>query len=300
MPRVFVTGATGFVGREVVCRLAGAGYGVRCLVRPGSAGKLPRGLGLEAHEGDAATAETLKGALNGCDAVIHLVGIIRETPSRGVTFEKLHAQVTGNLVRAAQDQEVKRFLHMSANGCRESAANPYLASKWRAECAVAESGLAWTIFRPSVIFGPEDAFVNLLTRLLRLFPVFPVFAKGAYRLAPVAVEDVAAAFTAALSRPESIGKRFHLCGPTSLSYRELIDTIAAAVGRRPPAKIYIPEKIARLLALWGEKLPFFPITGIQLELLLAGNECPEREWMNVLGIDPQPFAAPALSYLQAS
>ncbi|NLC70939.1 MAG: NAD(P)H-binding protein [Desulfuromonadaceae bacterium] len=298
--RVFLTGATGFVGREVVRRLVGAGYIVRCLIRPGSAGKLPRGIDLEIHEGDAREEQSLQGALADCEALIHLIGIIREIPSRGVTFEKLHFQATLNMVRAAQNQGVRRFLQMSANGCREKTQNPYLATKWRAECSVAESGLEWTIFRPSVIFGPGDGFVNLLARVLRFSPVMPVFGDGAYRLAPVAVADVAAAFVAALSARQSIGRKFHLCGPAALTYTRILDTIAESLGRRTPGKIFIPESIARPLASLGENLPLFPLTRTQLELLLEGNECPEQEWKKVFGIDPRPFEADSLHYLRTS
>src|SRR5260370_14912176 len=195
MHRVFITGARGFVGGGVVQALRADGHVVRCLVRRGSE-PLLKGLGaVERVEGDVLIRRTLDVAVAGCDAVIHLVGIIRERPALAETFERLHVDATLNVLAAASGAGVRRVLHMSALGTRPGARARYHQTKWRAEEAVRESGTAWTIFRPSVVFGRGDELISTLAGMIRRLPVVPVLGDGQYRLQPVAVEHVAAGFT---------------------------------------------------------------------------------------------------------
>ena len=213
--RVFVTGGTGFVGREILKQLSGEGHTARILVRGPWQERLHGIEGIDAVNGDATDAASLDGALEGCDAVIHLVGIIREFPSRGVTFERLHVGATRNLLDAARQQGVQRFVHMSANGSREAADTAYHRTKWQAEQSVRESGLDWTIFQPSLVYGRGDQFVNMLADQIRKLPAVPVIGDGRYRLSPVAVENVARGFVAALENQAAIGQAYpcggHLC-----------------------------------------------------------------------------------------
>src|SRR2546425_5562960 len=154
--RVFVTGATGFVGRAVVQALRGEGYVVRCLVRRGSEPDL-RGVGaIERVEGDVLAPQLLDEGMAGCGAVIHLVGIIREHIATNTTFYRVHVQGTVNVVAAAAAAGVRRYVHMSALGAREGARSRYHQTKWAAEEAVRACALPWTIFRPSVIYGRGD------------------------------------------------------------------------------------------------------------------------------------------------
>ena len=178
--KVFVTGGTGFVGREILSQLLQAGLAVRVLVREGSADKLPEPEKVEVHIGDITDGASLVGALDGCDAVIHLVGIIREFPGRGITFKKMHVAATENILEACDEQGVRRFLHMSSNGTRENGSTAYHQTKWLAEQMVRDSGLDWTIFRPSLIFGQGSEFVKMLTELIRRVPVVPVIGDGQY------------------------------------------------------------------------------------------------------------------------
>ncbi len=231
--RVFITGGTGFVGSEVVRQLLAAGHTARCLVREGSEGKLPIREGVEIHFGDVLDPASLEKGVAGCQAVIHLVGIIREFPARGITFERLHHLATANMVAAATAGGVKRYLQMSANGTRKDAASPYHRSKWDAEQAVRTSTLDWTIFRPSLIYGRGDAFVSMLAGLVRKLPVVPVLGDGRYRMSPVAVEDVAAGFVGALERPETAGQAYHCCGPAGLQLRRNPRPDRESLGQRP-------------------------------------------------------------------
>lgn len=298
--KVFVTGGTGFVGREVLRQLLAAGHQPVCLVRAGSEGKLPKGAGLSIRLGDVTDPASLEGALQGCQAVIHLVGIIREFPERGVTFDRLHRQATANLVAAAEAQEVVRFIHMSSNGAGEKASTGYYRSKWQAEEVLRKSGLSWTIFRPSVIFGAEDDFCNRLAELIRLLPVVPVIGDGRYRIAPVAVEDVAAGFVAALRLPASAGRIYPVCGSDCYTFDELLDQIGRALGRSRVSKAHHPLFLVKPLVASLQFLPAFPLTSDQLTMLLAGNVCDPQPWIEEFGIEPQPFTEAISRQFQGS
>jgi uncharacterized protein YbjT (DUF2867 family) len=296
--KVFLTGGTGFVGSEVLGQLLSGGHTVRCLVRGGSEGKLPIREGVEVRIGDVVEAQSLEGILEGCDAVIHLVGIIREIPSRGVTFSRLHFEATRNMVEAAGAQGVKRYLQMSANGTRPEASSSYHRSKWQAEEAVRNSGLDWTIFRPSLIFGPDDEFVNTLAGLVRKLPLVPVFGDGSYRMTPVAVQDVARSFVAALKKKGTVGQVYHCCGPDTLTYDEVLDRVGKAIGKERVRKIHHPVCLVKPFIALFESIPQFPITRTQLTMLLEGNVCDPEPWAKTFGIKPLPFFEGIRKYLQ--
>lgn len=246
--KLFITGATGFVGREVLRQAQAAAHSLRILVRnPDSASvlQLSRSYRVELHQGDVLHAASLKGALTEVDAVIHLVGIISELGQ--ITFENLHTRSTQNVLAAAQDAGIKRFVHMSALGTRPGARSRYHQTKWQAEEAVRSSGLDFTIFRPSLIYGPEDSFVNLFARMTRYSPVLPVMGSPRAKCQPVGVEAVAAAFVRCLPQPASIGKTFDLCGPETFTFPQLLDQILVAINRRR-LKLRIPLPLAWLQA----------------------------------------------------
>ena len=295
--KVFLTGATGFVGRELLATLVEAGISVRCLVRPGSESRLPALPGVEIHMGDATRPDSLTGGLSGCQAVINLIGIIREFAGRGITFEKMHVEATGNLVAAAQEQGIKRFVQMSANGSRPAAVTDYHKTKWRAEEIVRNSELDWTIFRPSLIYGPHDEFVNMLADLLRKLPVMPVLGNGRYRLQPVSVGNVARSFALALSKPDSIGQVFHCGGPKQISYNEVLDTIGKVLGKPKVRKLHHPLLLMRPAIRLFEGFTFFPITSGQLQMLLEENCCDPEPWQHFFGIKAQSFEEGIASYL---
>ena len=220
--RIFITGGTGFVGSHLRRELLAAGHQLRLLVhgRPGNLAP-----GEETVAGDVRELASFRDGANGCEAVINLVGIIREFPARGVTFQKLHVEATANALAAAQEAGIRRYLQMSANGTRPGAVAGYHRTKWAAEELVRGSGLDWTIFRPSLIFGPEDAFVNMLAGYIRSFPAMPVIGDGNYQMQPISADDVARCFALALAKPETVGQTYTICGPDRLSYNELLDAI---------------------------------------------------------------------------
>src|SRR4029453_2122418 len=223
--RVFLTGATGFVGHAVIRALRAHGYAVRCLVRRGSELDL-RGLeAIERVEGDVLSPAALERDMEGCDTVVHLVGIIREERANLSTFERIHTQGTINVLEAAATTGVRRYVHMSALGVRPGARARYHRSKWAAEEAVRASPIPWTIFRPSIIYGRGDRFVNILAGLIRRYPVGPVIGSGQQRLQPVPVEHVAEAFARAVELPASVKHTYDVGGPDAVTMVQLLDLI---------------------------------------------------------------------------
>lgn len=280
--KVFLTGGSGFVGQEVIQQLLKADHSVLVLSRdPAALKKISQ---VESVFGDTTQPDSLKKLLSGCDAVINLVGIIREFPGRGITFSRLHTESTRNLLQAAKEQGVSRFLQMSANGTRADAITTYHKTKWAAEQLVRQSQLDWTIFRPSLIFGPRDQFVNMLADLIRKLPVTPVMGDGRYRLQPVSVVNVAEGFVKALGAKESVGQVYHCGGPEAYSYDEVLDLIGTALGKRSVCKLHQPLLLMKPVVALLQSIPQFPMTSDQLQMLLEGNCCDPTEWSEAFGL----------------
>jgi len=288
---VLVTGGTGYVGTHVCRALIARGFLPRLLVRPESESRIPEDIrkGGRITLGDVTNRESVENAAQGTTAVVHLVGIIREFPARGITFERLHVTATRNAVDAARLWGIPRFIHMSALGARAGGPTGYFDSKGRAEDLVRRSGLRWTIFRPSVIFGPGDAFLNELAGILRMAPLMPVPGDGKYRLQPVFVGDVAKGFADALLRPDTETGIFEVGGPERFSYNELLDRIAASLGRHA-RKLHIPLSILRPAVRSLERLERFPLTTDQLRMLLQENVCDHEPFYSTFGFTPLPLS----------
>jgi uncharacterized protein YbjT (DUF2867 family) len=292
--KIFLSGGTGFVGGHVRQALVEKGHEIRLLVHKRGG---DFGAGVEPVEGDITIPATFAEALRGCDAVINLVGIIREFPRRSITFEKLHPEATRNIIDAAKTAGVKRIIQMSALGTRPNATSRYHQSKYRAEEYVRASGLDWTIFRPSIIFGPEDAFVNKLAGLIKSFPIVPVIGDGAYRLQPVSVNDVARCFAMALEMPETFGQIFEVCGPDRLTYNDLLDTIGNVLGKPRVAKLPNPLGIMKVIVPIFQVFPFFPLTMDQLLMLVEENIC-DGHWQVTFHFESERFAGGIARYLR--
>lgn len=286
---IFVTGATGFVGSEVLKQLTKAGHDVITLVRRGSAKNLIKTDRIRIHVGDVTDPESLPEGIQGCDAVIHLVGIIRAFPDKGVTFEHLHVDATQNVLNAASSVGVKRFLHMSANGARFDSEIDYQRTKWEAEEKVRASTMDWTIFRPTLIFGLGSDFLETLADLVQRLPIVPVFGDGQYRIQPVAVEQVAETFVRALEKKESVGETYLLCGGKSYTYDTILDLVGHALGKESLHKVHQPVSLVKPVVSMLDFFDKFPITEDQLKMLLEGNECDSEPWAKAFGIDPISF-----------
>jgi len=294
--KLFVAGGTGFVGEHLLSELLAEGHSIRLLChhrRPDVKESV------EYWEGDVTNRDDLCEGVKGCDAVVNLVGIIREFPSRGITFERLHVQATANLVAAAEKNGIMRYLQMSALGTRPNAISAYHSTKFKAEEIVRGSALQWTIFRPSLIYGRHDAFVTMLARQIALFPIIPVIGDGLYRLQPIYVGDVARSFSRALKLPETSCKCYELCGGDRMTYKELLDAIAAALGKKPPIKLHLPLGLMQIIIPILQKVPQFPITQDQLQMLLEENISDDTSWKHQFDISPHEFKSSISEYLPA-
>lgn len=274
--KILVTGGTGFVGTHLVNALSRRGHEVAVLARHPDRARNRYNRPVERVRGDVLHPPSLASALQGRDAVIHLVGIIHEKGAQ--TFDRMHREAVGNVVTAMQPTDVRRLLHMSAMGASEDAPSEYSRTKAAGERAVRASGLDWTIIRPSIVFGPGDGFVSLLAPIVEKNPLFiPVIGRGETRFQPVSVYDVARVFADALEKPETIGKTFEVGGPDVLTLNEIYREIATVLGKRRKPLLHLPLWWGRLLARFFESfarrgwIARPPLTRDQLKSLSRDN-----------------------------
>jgi NADH dehydrogenase len=296
--KVFLTGATGFVGSHMLERLLADGHHVRALVRePQKLSGWTRATGeLEPVRGDIVSGDGLEEGLRGADAVIHLVGIIMEV---GVaTFERVHYQGSKNVVDAAKRAGVKRMVHMSALGARADGVSGYQTTKWRAEEEVRGSGISHVILRPSIIFGPRDGFVSQMVDVMRKAPlVRPVPGHGGYRFRPVWIGNVVDCFVQSLTNEKAVNRTIEVVGPDELTLGELLGAVAECVGVKKPA-VKVPLPIMKFnAALMGLVLPRPPVTLDQLRMLEEGSTADPGPMLATFNLAPVGFREGLSKYL---
>ncbi|MDJ0881567.1 MAG: NAD(P)H-binding protein [Gammaproteobacteria bacterium] len=302
---VALIGGTGFVGGYLTDHLIAAGHQPRLLVRSGSEARVSQSSSCQMITGDVADSDAINQVLDGADAVIYNIGILREFTGKGITFKELQQEAPCRIMEAAVNKGVRRFLLMSANGVKPEG-TAYQRTKFLAESYLQQSDLDWTIFRPSVIYGNpqgKNEFVTQLMHDIILSPLpaplffdglLPVNA-GSFKLSPVHVEDVASAFVKSLENENSIGQVLALCGPEAISWKEILETIAGTLGQTKlmfPAPALGISAVARLL----DGFESFPITRDQITMLMEGNTCIDNGFAP-LDIHPKPFNQQALEYL---
>ena len=285
--QVFVTGSTGFVGNHVLNTLLDRGHQVRALVRPGSEYKLKQPDKVEVITGDVTESADLIQGMKGCDAAIHLVGIIRAFPSQDITFERLHTEATANVIEAAKETEVPRLLHMSALGASEDGSTPYLRTKFAAEELVRQSGLNYAIFRPSLIFGRGGEAIKMFGDMVKKY-VVPIIGDGQYRFQPVSVNTVAQGFEKALDPGTAKDQTLDVGGPDNVTFDEIMDTLARVMGKSI-VKIHMPVLPLRLATSALQHAPGYPLTTDQITMLLEGSTCDEKPFYELLGLSPIPL-----------
>ena len=285
---VLVTGATGFLGRRVVAELLARHHQVRCLVHSPGRERLLYGRDIDVHYGNIMDAESIGQAMYDVQSVVHLVGIIRST-RRGLSFDQVHRQGTANVAGVASTGGAREIIYVSALGATPNPAYPYLHSKHQGEVRIINSGIPYTILRPSVIFGPGDEFLTALAGLVRLGPIVPVIGSGRNRLQPVALDDVAHCIADSVGNSLVKGKTLSLGGPNRLSYNDLLEEVALAMGRSI-RRVHIPVALAQpLVAVMQGLLPRVPMTTGQLKMLGIRNVAEGRDIEESFGFTPKPL-----------
>ncbi len=256
---ILLIGGNGFVGRVIAAQLQLAGYSVLIPTGHLAAARelrmLPKAHVEDADIHDFDELQSLCGRIDKNGAVINLVGVLHDKPAQpyGKVFKAAHVDLPKNIITAMQLHGLKRYLHMSALGADSNGPSMYQRSKGDGEAAVKASNLDWTIFRPSVIFGAQDQFINLFSKLTKLFPAMPL-ANHQAQFQPVSVDDVASAFVKSLSMPQTIHQSYDLVGPTVYTMKEIVE-FAARRAKTSCAIIPVPAFVGYLQALAFEFLP---------------------------------------------
>jgi NADH dehydrogenase len=295
---VVVTGASGHVGTRTCTELVRKGFKVRAIVRNTSKAAERLGhLRIEIRSADIRDADAMRSALAGAGSLVHLAAIAIEKP--GESYEETNTKATDVLLDAARAEKVDRIVYMSQNGADSESPYRFLRSKGKAQDAVTSSGTKWSVLKPSVIFGPDDEFVNVLARLVRLSPiVYPLPGGGVARFQPVAVGDVARAIVKCLDDKATIGGIYSIGGPVPLTLRQMTERILVAMNASR-ILIGIPVSVLRpVIAVAQRILPKPPVTTGLLDLLKVDNVVEPNELVTELGIDPLPFAPEELFYLR--
>jgi NADH dehydrogenase len=298
---VCVLGGSGFVGTELVTRLALDGHWVRVPTRdPARAMRLRVLDTVELRLAHVHEPRVLSQLFSGCDAVVNLVGILN--PSGRASFEAVHTELAAKVLAAARGAGVRRLLQMSALGAGPDAASRYLRSRGAAEALLlgASHGEAAhpavTIFRPSVIFGPGDSLTQRFAGLLRLSMGFLPLARARTRFAPVYVHDVVEAFVRVLSAAARPGAIYELCGPEVMTLEQVV-RLTARIARLPCRILRLPDVLARIQGVLMGLLPGKPFTLDNFRSLTRDSVCRE-DGCERLGIRPEPMLAVVPTYLE--
>ena len=267
--KILVTGATGFIGPKVVHALRAQDRDVRALVRRPERSAQLAAWGVELATGDLTDAASLRAALEGCTHVVHLVAILTGRPD---DFQRVMTQGTKDLVAAAKTEGIERFVLMSALGTAEPTKDtvPYFTAKWAEEREVVGSGLAYTIFRPSFVFGRDGGALPLFMKQVRYSPVVTVIGPGLQRSQPIWVDDVAEYVARGVDQADAANRTFELGGPDTVDWNELYLAIAKALGKRRRL-LHVPFGLARTGARLTERLPGAPLSADQVAMLQGAD-----------------------------
>ncbi len=294
---ICVLGGTGFVGSHLVNRLVTEGWQVRIPSRHPQRHQhlqvLPQ---VCLQQADIHDPEQLAEVLHGCVAVVNLVGILNEPQDNGQGFARAHVQVAEKLIAACRREGVQRVLHLSAlHADAEKGSSYYLRSKGKAEQLLLNSGLEVTVFKPSVIFGAGDSFLNQFAKLLKLFPLALPLACAESTFAPVWVGDVVAAMAYCLRHRDTIGQSYQLCGTQQYSLRELVAYTAHLLGLKRTI-IALPDSVAQWQASLMQRLPGQLLTLDNYRSLQTASICNTNDFER-LGIQPTSLESIAPTYL---
>jgi uncharacterized protein YbjT (DUF2867 family) len=267
--RILVTGATGFVGPKIVHALRAEDRDVRALVRAPARGARLAGWGAELVTGDITDPASLRAAVEGCTHVVHLVALIKGSAG---DFHRVMTEGTEQLVAAAKDAGVERFVLMSALGTSATSSDtvPYYSAKWAEEEAVKGSGLEYTVFRPSFVFGKDGGALPTFMKQVRYSPVVTVIGAGLQRSQPIWVDDVAAYVARAIDATAASNRTFEIGGPDVVDWNELYLAIAKVLGKRRRL-LHVPIGVAHTGARLTQRLPGAPLSVDQVTMLQGAD-----------------------------
>ena len=307
--RVALFGGSGFVGSYIIDQVIESGHLPRILVRSDSHNKIISPDKCEIVEGDITSKDAIMNVLEDAEAVIYNIGIIREFPRQGITYEKLHFEGAVSCMDAAADKGIKRFILMSANGvCPDGTG--YQKTKWMSEQYLKNTSLNWTIFRPSLIFGDprghdRPEFCTQLKKDLINLPIpAPLFYEGlipfnarSFSMSPIHVRDVAGILVSSIEQENHYGKIVDLGGEKEVTWKKIIKIISNAYGKKKwavPAPLIAVKTVAAML----DRFSWFPVTRDQLTMLVEGNNCDSTKFFSENNIKPISFNSENLSYLK--
>tara|TARA_B100001142_G_scaffold70355_1_gene70669 strand:- start:7579 stop:8505 length:927 start_codon:yes stop_codon:yes gene_type:complete len=305
--KVAIFGSTGFVGKYLLKSLINYNHEIYTLVRNGSENKINEINHVNIINGDMNNKTSIEQTIMNCSTVIYNIGIIREFPSKGISYKKLHYEYAKNVIDKAKQYNVKHFILMSANGVKENGTG-YQHTKYLAEEYLKASGLNYTIFRPSLIFGPpkndqefctqlRDTMINLPIPAPLFFPGFNIFQVAQFKMSPIHVENVAEFFVKSIEQKNHYMKTYALGGLKSYNWKQIITNISTAL-RKNKWMIPAPAMAVKMIAFLFDKFKFFPITRDQITMLLEGNTCDSKHLFQEFNITPIDFSSQSLSYLK--
>jgi nucleoside-diphosphate-sugar epimerase len=296
---VAIAGGSGFIGRAIARRIAAIpSTTVRVLTRnPAGARAKLKITNCDFVQADVTLSVSLKEALKGVNAVVNATqfdGYPVENPRRGLTFERIDFGGTSALLEAARQNGVAQFIYISGAAADENSEHPAFRAKGLAERAIRESRIPYTIFRPSLVYGPEDKVVNGFVKALRMTPVFPVPGTGHQKVQPVLVDDLAACVALALSGKGANGA-YDVGGPDLTTFDEMMRTVMEAAAVRRPI-VHVPERLMRTVGALGEMLPTPVLSRDAVTFVTADNACNIEPLMRDFGIQLTPMRT-GLAYL---
>lgn len=286
---VLVTGGTGLVGKAAVDHLLARGHTVRLFAIDASEAADQWPAGVEPRDGDVGSDHSVRGIANGCDAVLHVIGIVAEHPPE-VTFDNINIAGTGRLVRAAESAGVRRFVYVSSLGA-DTGESEYHRSKFAGEGIVRQFEGNWTICRPGNVYGPGDEVISLILKMVRVLPALPMIGGGDQQFQPIWAEDLGEALARVVEREDLAGRVLELAGPERTSMNDLVDRFAELTGKKP-VRLPVPEWLAGAGARAAEAVGIkLPVNADQITMLQEGNVIEgENALQDVLGVTPTPLA----------
>jgi NADH dehydrogenase len=285
--KIIIAGGTGFVGSNIANTLINNGHKVILLLR--SDKKYRNSTPSKFNVISKDPSGSLDDVQVTADIIINCIGIIREFPRKGITFEKTHVEVVRNLLELAGNNGIKRFLQISALGVVTDGTTGYQRTKLKAEHLIINSGLNYTIFKPSIIIGPGNSFVPTFTNILKKSNIMPVIGNGNYMLQPVHIDDLVSCIANSIDDERTFNRSFEIGGPEKLTFNEIVKIIGVSCGRQNPVLFHIPVIFAKMKAFVWDRFAWFPFTREQIKMLLVDNVTDDDSCFKFYGIEPKRF-----------